>query len=186
MKTNSCYKSEKELIDACLKQDRRAQRELYERFAPRMIPVCRRYVSDRDRVNDLIQDGFITVFSKIGTYSGDGSFEGWIRKVFVNTALMHIRKNDILKDAQDVDMLYSLAPSVDNVFEKLEGKEIFNLISQMPIGFKTIFNLNVIDGYSHQEISQMLNISEGSSRSQLSRARTWLQNRIINMDVTKK
>lgn len=178
-------RTESELIAACQKQERKAQREIYERYSPRMFLVCLRYVSDREKAKDLLQDGFVTVFSKIGSYNGDGSFEGWMRKVFVNTALMELRKKDVLRDTQDVTELRTNAPFTDNVLEKIEGKEILNLISQMPSGFKTVFNLSVFDGFSHLEIAKMLGITEGASRSQLSRARVWLQEKILKMDKRK-
>lgn len=182
----SCYKTEKELIDACIQQDRRAQRELYDRFASRMFSVCYRYADDRDSANDLLQDGFITVFTKLRSYTGIGSFEGWMRKIFVNTALMQLRKNDVLRDTQDIEELKFNTPMVDNILDTIEGKDIMELISKMPIGFKTVFNLSVFDGYSHQEIAAQLNISEGASRSQLSRARFWLQERIVELNKIRK
>lgn len=178
-------RSESELIAACKKQERSAQREIYERFSPRMLSVCLRYASDREKAKDLLQDGFVTVFSKIGSYNGDGSFEGWMRKVFVNTSLMELRKKDVLRDTQDVTELRGNAPFTDNVLEKIEGKVILNLISQMPPGFKAVFNLSVFDGYSHAEIAKMLGISEGASRSQLSRARIWLQEKILKLEKKK-
>ena len=175
-------RSEQELIAACKKQDRKAQREIYERFSPRMFSVCLRYVGDREKAKDVLQDGFITVFTKIDSYNGDGSFEGWMRKVFVNTALMNLRKRDLLKDSKDILDLNKETPFIDNVERILEGKDVISLISQMPPGFRTVFNLSVIEGFTHQEIAARLNITEGASRSQLSRARIWLQERILKME----
>ncbi len=177
-----CYTTEQKLIEACIRQDSKAQRLLYEKYAPRMMSVCRRYVTDKDSAKDLLQEGFITAFAKLGSYHGDGSFEGWLRKIFVNTALMSLRKNDVMRDAKDVLELRSQTPFVDNVVERLEGKDIFELITKMPTGFRTIFNMNVIDGYSHQEIAKALGITEGASRSQLSRARVWLQENILKLE----
>ncbi len=179
---NSCYTTEKGLIEACVKQDRLAQKMIYEQYSPRMYSVCVRYAKDRDSAKDILQDGFITVFSKIESYNGNGSFEGWMRKIFVNTALMLLRKGDVLKECKDIADLRGDSPIIDNIIERIDGKEIFKLISEMPQGFRTVFNMSVIDGYSHQEISKALNISEGASRSQLSRGRLWLQERILNMD----
>jgi RNA polymerase sigma factor (sigma-70 family) len=177
-----CQRSEIELIAACKKQERKAQREIYEKFSPRMFSVCVRYVGDREKAKDILQDGFITVFSKIDSYNGDGSFEGWMRKVFVNTALMDLRKRDVLKETKDIADLKIDTPFIDNVAQGLEGKDIISLIEKMPPGFRTVFNLSVIDGYTHLEIAKHLNITEGASRSQLSRARIWLQERILKME----
>lgn len=183
---DSCYSTEADLIKACVRRDRKAQRMIYEKFAPRMFSVCIRYAGNRDSAKDLLQDGFITVFSKIGSYSGDGSFEGWMRKIFVNTALMQLRKRDVLRDTREISELKTNVPFEDNMMDKVEGKDIYNLIKEMPDGFRTVFNLSVVDGYSHQEIAGQLGITEGASRSQLSRARSWLQERIVLLEKEKK
>lgn len=174
--------SDAELIEGCLAQNRSAQRRLYEKYAGKMFAVCRRYARDADQANDLLQEGFVTVFTKLSLYSGDGSFEGWMRKVFVNTALMSLRKNDVLKDAGDVAELRTQAPRVEDILSGLAAKDLMRLIAEMPIGFRTVFNLSVFEGFSHQEIAGKLGISEGASRSQLSRGRAWLQDRIIKLN----
>ena len=175
-------KTEKELIKECIKQDRRAQRELYEKYSARMFPVCLRYIGDREKAKDVLQEGFITLFTKIESYSGEGSFEGWIRRIFINTALMQLRKNDVLNKSEDVTQMHGGVAIDTDLIETLDGKKVVRLISDMPVGFRTVFNLYVIEGFSHQEISEKLNISEGASRSQLSRARIWLQERILKME----
>lgn len=175
----SCFTNEAELIKACIANDKRAQRIMYEKFSSRMFSLCLRYSKDRALAEDLLQDGFITVFLKLKSYNGNGSFEGWMRKIFVNTALMQIRKNDVLKDSTDVDVLSYSTPFNDNILEKIDGKDVINMIMEMPEGFRTVFNLSVFEGFSHQEIAQNLGITEGTSRSQLNRARQWLQKRII-------
>jgi RNA polymerase sigma-70 factor (ECF subfamily) len=173
---------EQKLIAGCIRQERSAQRQLYERYSSRMFAVCLRYAKDRDSALDILQDGFIAVFSKLESYKNEGSFEGWMRKIFVNTALMSLRKHDLLKNAEDIDAPGSDIPVDANILERMDGHRLMKLISQMPVGFRTVFNLSVIDGFSHQEIAQKLNISEGASRSQLSRARVWLQERIKKME----
>lgn len=153
---------------------------MYEKYSSRMFSVCLRYARDRDDAKDLLQEGFVTVFTKIGTFNSAGSLEGWMRRIFVNTALMKLRKADILRDAADVDgAAAARVPDVDDVLSGVSGKDIMKLISAMPDGFRVVFNMSVIEGYSHQEIAQALGISEGTSRSQLSRARTWLQERLL-------
>lgn len=169
---------EQELIAACKRQDRTAQRKIYEKYSSRMFAICLRYAKDRELAKDFLQDGFVTVFSKISSYKNDGSFEGWMRRIFINTALMSLRKSDVLKNAEDVDTPKIDVSYSDNILEKIDGQKIFALIREMPVGFRTVFNLSVIDGFSHQEIANQLGISEGASRSQLSRARSWLQERI--------
>ena len=175
-------KTEKELITGCIKQDRRAQRELYEKYSPRMFPVCLRYIGDSEKAKDVLQEGFITLFTKIESYSGEGSFEGWMRRIFINTALMQLRKNDVLSKSEDITQMPVGAAIDTDLIDTLDGKEVVRLISIMPVGFRTVFNLYIIEGFSHQEISVKLNISEGASRSQLSRARIWLQERILKME----
>lgn len=175
------YKTEIELIDACKHGNRSAQRHLYDKYAARMYAVCLKYARSAEVAKDYLQEGFVTVFTKIGSYAGEGSFEGWMRRIFVNVALMDLRRNDVLGDARDVMELRSEAPRVDDVSAKLEHKDLLRLIMEMPLGFRTVFNLSIVEGYSHQEISQKLGISEGASRSQLSRARSWLQQRMQNL-----
>lgn len=172
------YKSETELIDACKKHNRSAQRYLYDKYSARMYAVCLKYARSAEVAKDYLQDGFVTVFTRMDSYSGEGSFEGWMRKIFVNVALMDLRKVDVLGDAKDVTELRAEAPRIDDVSVKLENKDVLRLITEMPIGFRTVFNLSVFEGYSHQEISEKLGISEGASRSQLCRARGWLQQRM--------
>lgn len=171
--------TEEGLVLGCTRQDRKAQRALYERFSSRMFVVCLRYARDRDEAQDLLQEGFITVFSKIGTFNSAGSLEGWMRRIFVNTALMRLRKGDVLRGAVDVDEpLAKSVSSGDDILSGIGGDDILRIMRRMPDGFRTVFNMNVIEGYSHQEISKELGISEGTSRSQLSRARAWLQERL--------
>ena len=176
------YYMEQKLIAACMRQDRSAQRKIYEKYSSRMFAVCLRYAKDRDAAMDMLQDGFITVFSKISSYRDEGSFEGWMRRIFVNTALMSLRRNDILKGADELSAPGSYLPFENNILERLDGQKIMKLIGEMPVGFRTVFNLSVIDGFSHQEIAQKLGITDGASRSQLSRARVWLQERIKKME----
>ena len=176
--TSGEFRSEKELLEACVKQDRRAQKALYELYSPRMLTICVRYTGDRERAKDIMHDAFITVFEKIGSYSANGSFEGWMRKIFVNTALMSLRKSDVLKYSEELSGVEREVTIDSSVLGNLSSKDLLKLISTMPVGFRTVFNMYAIEGYSHQEIAKEMKISEGSSRSQLSRARTWLQERI--------
>ena len=127
---------------------------------------------------DVMQDGFVTLFEKLSTYKNEGAFEGWARKIFVNTALMQLRRNDALKFSDNIEDSQAMQMVQSNTLEKIGADEIHKLVSSMPDGFRTVFNLYVIEGYSHDEIAKMLSITEGGSRSQLSRARAWLQSKI--------
>ncbi len=170
--------SEQELIDLCIKGDRMAQRALYDRLASRMLSLCLRYVGDRTTAEDIMQEGFVTLFTRLDSFRGHGSFEGWARKIFVNTALMYLRKKDALKMSDDIDVARNLSTDMASQMEDIGYLELMKLITSLPAGFRTVFNMYVIEGYSHKEIAEMLDISEITSRSQLSRARTWLQNKI--------
>ncbi len=165
-------------IEQCKKGDRTAQRSMYDRLAPKMFPLCIRYVGDRFTAEDVLQNGFVTLFSKIDSYKGDGSFEGWARRIFVNTALMHLRKNDALKQSEELENVRYLSASSASALDNIGYKELMKLIAELPVGFRTVFNLFALEGMTHKEISGVLNITEVTSRSQYSRARVWLQNRI--------
>ena len=143
-----------------------------------MYPVCIRYIGDRTQAEDVLQDGFVTLFTKMKDYRGAGSFEGWARSIFVTTALMCLRKKDALKMSEELDCARGMKAETVSQTQNLGYKELMELVMSLPPGFRTVFNLYVIEGYSHKEISQMLGVSETTSRTQLSRARTWLQNKI--------
>lgn len=166
------------LIEGCRHSDPKAQREMYGVLAPRMFAVCRRYVKDKEQAEDVLQDGFVTLFEKISTFKGDGSFEGWARKIFVNTALMQLRRNDALKFSDSIEDSQAVQMMPSETLEQIGAEEITDLIKTMPDGFRAVFNLYVIEGYTHEEIAEMLSITEGGSRSQLSRARAWLRNKL--------
>ena len=169
---------EQRLIEGCRKGDRKSQKELYDRFAPKMMAVCLRYMGDSERAADILQDGFVTVYSKLDSFSGEGSFEGWIRRIFVNTALMSLRKNDVLKESDDLETAWGLASESTSALQDLSYKELIRMIAELPPGFRTVFNMYVIEGYSHKEIAEALGVSETTSRSQLQRARALLQSKI--------
>ena len=170
--------NEERLIIACREQDRKAQKELYDTYARRMMAVCLRYVNDREKALDLLQDGFVKVFMAIDSYAGSGSFEGWIRKIMVNVCLESLRRTDILRDAVELDKGEEIEASNDSPISALSEKELRQLIAELPDGFRTVFNLFAIEGYSHKEISEMLNINESTSRSQYNRARQVLQRKV--------
>ena len=167
-----------QLINSCKKGDRAAQRVLYDRLAPRMFPVCIRYVGDRALAEDILQDGFVTLFTKLDNYKGDGSFEGWARRIFVTTALMYLRKKDALKMSDDLEVAKGLKTEVTGQIANIGYKELMGMVMSLPTGFRTVFNMYAVEGYSHKEIADILGISEVTSRTQYSRARAILQSKI--------
>lgn len=164
------------IIAGCKQDDYRAKKRLYELYAPVMLGICIRYVNERETARDILQDGFIKIYTKINTYSGTGSFEGWMKRIFVTTALEYLRDDKSLRYHQELnDYSESLEDSSVSVIKELSAQEIVNCIQELPEGFRTVFNLYAVEGYSHAEIAAMLHIKEASSRSQYARARQLLQ-----------
>ena len=172
--------TQEQLIYRAKTGDRPAQKALYDLLAPKMFPLCIRYMGNRDAAEDVLQDGFVTLFGKLDSFSGEGSFEGWARKIFVNTALMSLRKSDILKRSEDIETAYGVSSESTTAVQDIGYKELMKMIGELPAGFRTVFNMYVIEGYSHKEIAEALGITETTSRTQLLRARTILQNKIKN------
>ena len=143
-----------------------------------MLAVCLRYVNDMETARDLLQDGFVRVFTNINSYTGSGSFEGWLRKIFVNGALEYLRKSDVLRESTDLENSADLVQPDSSAIENLSAAELMKVIQELPAGFRTVFNMFAIEGYSHKEISEILGITESTSRSQFTRARQLLQKRI--------
>lgn len=169
---------EKDLVEACKKGERKAQEMLYRFFAGRMLGVCRGYTSNEDDAKDILQDGFIKVFDAIGRFDHTGSLEGWIRRIIVNTAIDRYRKNVNLVRV-NVDGLAEVNDIVDeSVSDTIDHHLFLEMIRDLPDGCRLIFNLFVIEGYKHKEIAQMLNISEGTSKSQVYEAKQILQKKI--------
>jgi RNA polymerase sigma-70 factor (ECF subfamily) len=171
---------DQQLIAGCKRNDTWARKKLYELYAPVMLGICVRYVNEKETARDILQEGFIKVFTKIGSYSGAGSFEGWMRKIFITTALEYLRSAKAFKLNVSLEDCIEEASNAFNInmVEKFTADEILQCINELPAGFKTVFNLYAIEGYSHAEIAEMLNIKEGTSRSQFARARQLLQTKI--------
>jgi RNA polymerase sigma factor (sigma-70 family) len=165
-------------IERCLNNDSRAQEELYQRFAPKMYGICLRYTKNQMEAEDILQEGFIRVFRHLKDYRNEGSLEGWIRRTIVNTAINFYKKR--IKFQQDVslDQTEPISNEEENALDKLSAMELLACIKELPDGYRMVFNLNVIEGYTHKEIGDMLNISENTSKSQLSRARSVLQGKL--------
>jgi len=170
---------EKQLIEGCINGDRRAQKALYDKYSRRMMAVCQRYVKDTEDARDLLQEGFIKLFTNIHKYTGEGIFDGWVRKIFVNSALERLRQQDVLKNAEDIDEVdYANIPD-ESSLSQLSADEIMAYVRSLPDGFRTVFNMFAIEGYSHKEIGERLNITESTSRTQYMRARKLLQKMIL-------
>lgn len=167
-----------QIINGCQNGDERARRELYERYGSTFYGVVRRYVRDTSTAEDLFHDGFVTLFTRITDYRGEGSFEGWCRRIFVNTVLSHFRKKNPLSSAEEVDNLGLRKVTEPTAIEELSAGEIKKCVDRLPAGYKTVFNLHAVDGYSYTEIAEMLDISENTARSQYMRARTRLMEMI--------
>jgi len=170
---------EEQLIAGCKEGKPRAQKKLFEQYASVMLSVCVRYVPDRETARDILQDGFIKIYTKINTYSGEGSFAGWIRRIFVTTALEYLRQNDALRQSASIEEYYNtIVDEKETVLDKISADDLMDCISKLPNGYRTIFNLYAIEGYSHSEIAEMIGISESTSRSQYMRARNILQKNV--------
>lgn len=169
------------LLEGCKKNDRKAQELLYRSLASKMLGVCVRYAKDPFEAEDILQSGFVKVFQKISEFRSEGSFEGWIRRIMVNTAIEVYRKNHRRLNVVDIDEVYDEPQSMFDM-TGLETKDLLKLIRQLPVGYRMVFNMYVIEGYSHKEIGKQLAISEGASKSQLSRARALLREKILKME----
>lgn len=172
--------NEQILISQCLKNDRQAHNELYQSFAPQMMLVCRRYAKSSCDAEDIMQEGFIKVFRYLKDFRFNGSFEGWIRRIMITTALNFYKKKRIYQNEAELTYLPEGVVSEQEALSNLAQAEIMRLVNNLPNGYRKVFNLNTIEGYSHKEISQILHISINTSKSQLNRARMSLQKRLIN------
>lgn len=175
------FQSEEQLVRGCQQADPKAQRRVYEKYSPKMLAVCSRYVSDEFGAEEVMIEGFIKVFEKIGQFKLEGSFEGWIRRIMVNEALMYLRSQKRMGWEIGYDeVLYE--PNPQEINTNLDTEVLLRLIEKLPMGYRTVFNLYAIEGYSHEEIAQQLGITESTSKSQLHRGRALLQQQIEQMD----
>lgn len=163
-----------DVLKACIAGQRASQEMLYQYFAPRMFGICMRYAHDYPTAQDLLQEGFIKVFNKLHMYRYEGSFEGWMKRIFVNTAIEHYRKASNKKFFVEIEHAQSLSLPND-ALSNLATQDLLKVVQKLPIGYRTVFNLYAIEGYNHKEISKMLHISEGTSKSQLARARATIK-----------
>ena len=169
---------DEDFIERCLNNDSKSQGELYRKFAPKMFGICLRYAKNQMEAEDVLQEGFIKVFRYLKDYRNEGSLEGWIRRTMVNTAINFYKKKVKYQKDVSLDQTEPINNEEESAIDKLSAKELLELIHGLPDGYRMVFNLNVIEGYTHKEIGGMLNISENTSKSQLSRARGVLQEKL--------
>ena len=171
--------TEEDLIKGCLRNEAASQKEVFDRYASRMLGVCYRFARNSADAEDILQDAFIKVFSKVKQFKSEGSFEGWIRRIVVNTAIKKYSLARYSKELTGYEINEQLHPADPSAYGHLSEKDLIALINRLPDGYRLIFNLNIIEGYQHEEIAEMLSIQPGTSRSQLVKARHMLQKQII-------
>jgi len=172
---------EEKLIEGCLAGKRKAQNELYTRFSPILYGICLRYAADRFEAQDILQEGFVRIFSSLSTFGGKGSFEGWMKRIVVNNALNHIRnrsRQGLFSEFEDTDNIPEPAPETDENSPPPDTATLLRLIQELPEGYRMVFNLYVFEDYTHKEIAEVAGISESTSKTQLMRARNLLQKKI--------
>lgn len=176
--------TDQKLVKQCRKGDSKAQRDLYEKYAPQMLSVCKRYVRSLEDAEEVLSNAFIKVFTKIDQYTGDGALGGWIRRIMVNEALNFIRyqKNLFVEIEEENHGDVSHTSEADQI----DADHLLTMIDELPTGYRTVFNLYGIEGYTHKEIGEMLGISENTSKSQLSKARKHLQQRLGQNELLYK
>ena len=176
--------TDRELIEGCVKNDRICQEALFKMFAGKMKVVCLRYVNDRDDADDVLQEGFIKVFKNIERFGFNGSFEGWVRRIMVNTALTKISRHSY---KEEVALVHDNFESYDyrDIVAGISAKELMVMINELPVGYKLVFNMYVLEGFSHKEIAMSLGVTEATSRSQLLKARLALQQRLKKSEIIR-
>lgn len=171
----------KVMNEVYLKGTRETNELLYRHFAPKMYGICLRFAGNPMDADDILQEGFLKIFTKIKDFRNEGSLEGWIRRTFINTAINFYRKSTRNQRNGDLDGIDISDDSNEIIYDKLSREELMNLLQELPVGYRTVFNLNVLEGYTHKEIGEMLGISDNTSKSQLTRARAILQKRVQAM-----
>jgi RNA polymerase sigma-70 factor (ECF subfamily) len=175
------YSTEADLIEGCLKQKQSAQNELYRRYSGVMLAVCIRYMGNKYDAEDMMVNGFIKVFEKVGQFGGNGSFEGWMKRIMANECLNYLRREKNVRKESDLQE-YDFFDEQEDALDGISAQEVLEQIAALPDGYRTIFNLYALEGYSHKEIGEMLGIAEGTSKSQLNKARNILKNKIMALN----
>jgi RNA polymerase sigma-70 factor (ECF subfamily) len=175
--------TEEVLLQECLKNDAHAQQELYYKYSPKMLSVCYRYSKTREDAEDMLQEGFIKVFTQIHKFENRGSLEGWILRIIVHTCINHLKKNKKFNEHIDLAYAGDILIKEDNIPAIIQAKQVVESIRSLPLGYRTVLNLYAIEGYSHKEIGFMLEIEESTSRSQYTRAKNMLEEILIKKNI---
>lgn len=178
--------TEQAIITGCLHNEPAAQRELYNRYSPKMLSVCYRFGQSREDAEDMLQEGFIKVFTQIHTFQNKGAFEGWIRRIIVHTCINFLKKHKKFNESVDLAYANSLQVKEETVPSIMQARQIIECIRLLPIGYRTVLNLYALEGYSHKEIGMMLDIEESTSRSQYTRSKAMLEMILIRKKIIEK
>ena len=178
--------TEEQMLAGSIKNNAAAQEALYNRFSPRMLGVCYRFAKNREDAEDMLQDGFIKVFTQLHQYRNEGALEGWIRRIVVHTCINILKKNKKFADSVDIIHANSIHVKEDMIPSIMQAKQVVECIRLLPLGYRTVLNLYAIEGYSHKEIANMLEIEESTSRSQYTRAKAMLEDVLVKKKIIQK
>jgi RNA polymerase sigma-70 factor (ECF subfamily) len=178
--------TEEAILQGCIKNNPTAQKALYERFSAKMLSVCYRYGHNREDAEDMLQEGFIKVFAQIHTFQNRGSFEGWVRRIMIHTCINNLKKNKRFNESVDLIHATSIQVKEESIPSIIQAKQVIECIRLLPIGYRTVLNLYAIEGFSHREIGEMLDIEESTSRSQYTRAKAMLEDILIKKKILQK
>jgi RNA polymerase sigma factor (sigma-70 family) len=178
--------TEEAILQGCLENNAAAQKTLYEKYSAKMLVVCYRYAHNREDAEDMLQEGFIKVFSQIHTFENRGALEGWIRRIIVHTCINNLKKNKRFNESVDLIHATSVMIREENIPSVIQAKEVIECIRMLPIGYRTVLNLYAIEGFSHKEIAVMLDIEESTSRSQYTRSKAMLEDILIRKNILYK
>ena len=178
--------TEQSILAGCLNNDPSAHRELYNRYSPKMLSVCYRFANSREDAEDMLQEGFIKVFTQMHTFQNKGAFEGWIRRIIVHTCINFLKKNKKFSNSIDLEQADYLEVREETMPSVMQARQIIECIRLLPLGYRTVLNLYAMEGYSHKEIADMLDIEESTSRSQYTRAKSMLEAILIKKRIIEQ
>ena len=178
--------TEEVLLQGCINNEPMAQKELYQKYNSKMLSVCYRFAHNREDAEDMLQEGFIKVFSQIHTFRSQGALEGWIRRIMVHTCINHLKRNKKFNESVDLIHANGVQVKADSIPSIVQAKQVIECIRLLPIGYRTVLNLYALEGYSHKEIATVLDIEESTSRSQYTRARQMLEDILVKQNIIQK
>jgi RNA polymerase sigma-70 factor (ECF subfamily) len=179
------FTTESDIIKGCLKGERKAQQHLYEVYSKKFLAICLRYVKDKDLAEDVMIEGFMKIYEKLPQFEAKGSFEGWMKRIIVTQSLLTLRNNRNLSMEVNIESQLEVSSAAYEI-NHLEAAELLELVHELPVGYRTVFNLYAIEGYSHAEIADLLGITESTSKSQLNRARNTLKQKIADQQIKER